>query len=72
MINKTLNPSNWTGPNWTDLDKWTHIPNSKQDTNPGQNMVSTKLIYACESAKDVWNILQNTHEGTTLVKISKL
>ena len=31
-----------------------------------------KLISFCECAKDAWNILQTTHEGTPLVKISKL
>ena len=31
-----------------------------------------KLISACESAKDAWSILQTAHEGTPLVKISKL
>ena len=31
-----------------------------------------KLISACESARDAWIILQNAHEGTPSVKISKL
>ena len=31
-----------------------------------------KLISDCESAKDAWIILQNAHEWTPLVKISKL
>ena len=31
-----------------------------------------KLIFACESAKDTWIILENAHEGTSGVKISKL
>ena len=31
-----------------------------------------KLISACESARDAWIILQNAHEGTSSVKISKL
>ena len=31
-----------------------------------------KLISACESAKEAWTILQTVHEGTPLVKISKL
>ena len=31
-----------------------------------------KLISACESAMDAWIILQNAHEGTSSVKISKL
>ena len=35
-------------------------------------MPQFKLISACESARDAWIILQNTHEGTSSVKISKL
>ena len=31
-----------------------------------------KLISVCESARDAWIILQNAHEGTSSVKISKL
>ena len=31
-----------------------------------------KLISFCECARDAWNILQTAHEGTPLVKISKL
>ena len=31
-----------------------------------------KLISSYECAKDAWNILQTAHEGTPLVKISKL
>ena len=31
-----------------------------------------KLISSCECARDAWNILQTAHEGTPLVKISKL
>ena len=31
-----------------------------------------KLISTCESAREAWTILENTHEGTSVVKISKL
>ena len=31
-----------------------------------------KLISSCECARNAWNILQTAHEGTPLVKISKL
>ena len=31
-----------------------------------------KLIFACESAREAWIILENAHEGTSSVKISKL
>ena len=31
-----------------------------------------KLISSCECARDAWNILQTAHEGTPLIKISKL
>ena len=31
-----------------------------------------KLISACESVRDVWVVLQNAHERTLAVKISKL
>ena len=31
-----------------------------------------KLISACESAREAWIILENAHEGTSAVKISKL
>ena len=31
-----------------------------------------KLISACEFAREAWIILENTHEGTSSVKISKL
>ena len=31
-----------------------------------------KLISSCECTSDAWNILQTAHEGTPLVKISKL
>ena len=31
-----------------------------------------KLISACESARKAWIMLENAHEGTSAVKISKL
>ena len=31
-----------------------------------------KLISTCETAKDAWEILQMTHKGTTVVRLSKL
>ena len=31
-----------------------------------------KLILMCETAKDTWEILQTSHEGTATVKLSKL
>ena len=31
-----------------------------------------KLVNTCEVAKDVWGILQSTHEGTSKVKMSRL
>ena len=30
------------------------------------------MLFRSECAKDAWTILQNAHEGTPLVKISKL
>ena len=36
------------------------------------NVNQFKLISACESAREAWTILENAHEGTSAIKISKL
>jgi len=38
----------------------------------GINRNIFRLVHHCELAKDVWDILKNTHEGTSKVKMSRL
>ena len=61
-------------------ETWTKEENSLATANfkalnaifASVDSIQFKLISACESAKDAWTILQTAHEGTPLVKISKL
>ena len=61
-------------------ETWTKVENTLANNNfkalnaifATVDTTQFKLISACKSARDAWIILQNAHEGTLSVKISKL
>ena len=61
-------------------NKWTKDENERSSHNwKGINALFNSLnqtefsrVSACETAKEIWDTLKTTHEGTSLVKIQKL
>lgn len=59
---------------WT-IDEVTHSTNNKKGLNAIFTSISPKqfeFICTCENSKEAWDILQVTHEGTSVVNKSKL
>ena len=60
--------------NWSKEDDELALANSKTLNSilGGVDRNIFRLINACEVAKDAWEILRSTHEGTSEVKMSRL